>query len=139
MFVISALASVISAQTFQSCAAGIYNVESTSISPYPLVHGQNVTIHAFGTTSGVITNGSSLDVSVYKGRIRIYHQTLDLCAQSLLQTPPVSCPIAPGNQTLDVTQLVPSIIPAGTYNMTIVGTNGDKSTINCLTSNIQVV
>ncbi|KAJ3323653.1 Phosphatidylglycerol/phosphatidylinositol transfer protein [Boothiomyces sp. JEL0866] len=139
MIAFSVLAAAISAQTFQSCAAGIYNVQSTSITPYPLVHGQNVTIHAFGTTSGVINNGSSIEVSVYKGKIRIYHQTLDLCAQSLLQTPPVSCPIAPGNQTLDVTQLVPSIIPAGTYNMTIIGTNADKSAINCLTSNIQVV
>ncbi|KAJ3323652.1 Phosphatidylglycerol/phosphatidylinositol transfer protein [Boothiomyces sp. JEL0866] len=138
MLVLSALAAFASAQTLQSCGTGIYNVKSTSIKPYPLIHGQNVTIHATGTTSGVIKSGASIDVSVYKGKIRIYHQTLDLCAQSALQKPPVKCPIAPGNQTLDVTQLVPSIIPPGIYNMTIVSTNADKSPINCLTSNIQV-
>ncbi|KAJ3274615.1 Phosphatidylglycerol/phosphatidylinositol transfer protein [Terramyces sp. JEL0728] len=139
MFVLSLFAAAISAQTLQSCGTGIYDVTSSSISPYPLVHGSNVTIHALGVTSAPITNGSTIDVSVYKGKIRIYHQSMDLCAQSLKQTPPASCPIPAGNQTLDVTQLVPSIIPAGTYNLTIVATNGDKTSINCMTSNIQIV
>ncbi|KAJ3315226.1 Phosphatidylglycerol/phosphatidylinositol transfer protein [Boothiomyces sp. JEL0838] len=138
MWLLSALAAIASAQTLQSCGGGIYNVKSTSIKPYPLVHGQNVTIHATGSTTGVINNGAMIDVSVYKGKIRIYHQTLDLCTQSALQKPPVKCPIPKGNQTLDVTQLVPSIIPPGVYNMTIVSTNADKSPINCLTANIKV-
>ncbi|KAJ3274616.1 Phosphatidylglycerol/phosphatidylinositol transfer protein [Terramyces sp. JEL0728] len=139
MIAASILAAFVSAQTLQSCGGGIYKVKSSSIVPYPLVHGKNVTIHAAGTTTGVINNGATIDVSVYKGKIRIYHQTLDLCAQSAMQKPPVKCPIPKGNQTLDVTQLVPAIIPPGTYNMTIVSTNVDKSPINCLTSNIKVV
>ncbi|KAJ3308603.1 Phosphatidylglycerol/phosphatidylinositol transfer protein [Boothiomyces sp. JEL0838] len=139
MLALSLLAAAASAQTFSACGTGgIYTVDKTNISPYPLVHGKNVTIFATGTTTGVINQGASIDVSVFKGKIRIYHQTLDLCQQSLLQDPPVTCPVPAGPQTLNVTQLVPSIIPAGQYVMTIATTNADGSAVNCLTSNIQV-
>ncbi|KAJ3268476.1 Phosphatidylglycerol/phosphatidylinositol transfer protein [Terramyces sp. JEL0728] len=139
MLALTVLAAVASAQTFSTCGTGgIFTVDTTSITPYPLVHGKNVTIFATGPSTGAINQGASIDVSVYKGKIRIYHQTLDLCQQSLLQTPPIACPIPAGPQTMNVTQLVPAIIPAGQYVMTIATTNADGSAVNCLTSNIQV-
>ncbi|KAJ3308604.1 Phosphatidylglycerol/phosphatidylinositol transfer protein, partial [Boothiomyces sp. JEL0838] len=137
---LAVLASATLAQTFADCPSSVgqtTEVYASNISPYPMQKGKNVTITTSGTNTAEIVQGANIEVSVFKGKIRIYHTTLDFCEQSALSGTP--CPIPTGNNTLVVTQLVPSIIPAGNYLMQISATNGDasKTFINCIQSTVQ--
>ncbi|KAI8903851.1 ML domain-containing protein [Gorgonomyces haynaldii] len=120
-----------------SCGAAtdiLTKLDSVTVNPYPVVAGKPLSISASGLTTADIVNGAKLKVVVKLGPLPVYSKEKDVCSQ-----PGITCPIPAGQNTINVSQDIPDIVPAGNVNVEVTMTNADGAKIACLNGKIQIV
>jgi hypothetical protein len=100
---------------------------SVTITPNPPVKGKTLTVDASGKIASEITSGNINAVIDILG-IPVINKNIDLCSAS----PKVTCPIPAGQQSLELSQLIPSSVPSGDYTGKVVATNQDGKQIACV-------
>ncbi|KAF9957096.1 hypothetical protein BGZ65_002251, partial [Modicella reniformis] len=100
------------APTFTNCAAGLpdLNVTSISMSPFPPCIGQTMCFNLTSTLSAPITEGGRLTFEGRYLRRRIYVDEQDACGVLAVQGQP--CPIPTTSSSLKVCILLKPTIPA---------------------------
>ncbi|KAI8903849.1 MD-2-related lipid-recognition domain-containing protein [Gorgonomyces haynaldii] len=109
-------------------------LDEVVLTPYPVVAGQPLVVSIRGATSANITQGASVHVVGKLAFIPVLTKDIDVCSQ-----PGVTCPIAAGDNEIQVTQSIPAIAPAGNLNIEIGVKNGDGAQVACLKGPIKIV
>ncbi|KAJ3278631.1 Phosphatidylglycerol/phosphatidylinositol transfer protein, partial [Blyttiomyces sp. JEL0837] len=102
-------------------------VTNITLSEYPVVPGTNLTISFAGNLTVPVVNGTKIRVTAKVGFFTAYDQTIDVCSQEN-----VTCPYAPGPQTLSFLFPVPSNVPNVTADVKAVGTLPDGTELACI-------
>ncbi len=77
-----------------------------------------------------------LAVAAKVGPVTVVQQTVDICKLSTEQGFP--CPIAAGQQTLNITVVIPENTPKLSYNIKGVAKNADGKQIVCIEGSVKV-
>lgn len=101
----------------------LLSVSNFTISPFPPVIGQNVTLYASANLTVPIVNGSYATITVAMAGVPIHSQTFDLCSDYNLLVDQ-ACPIQPQQLEISYSMPVPTSIPAVALNVTIQAFNG---------------
>ncbi|KAJ3256761.1 Phosphatidylglycerol/phosphatidylinositol transfer protein [Boothiomyces macroporosus] len=112
-------------------------VQQVTLAPYPIPAGQPIVIAATGSLSSTITQGTVVNVAVKLGFIPLINKKLDFCAEAAKVN--ISCPIAPGPQQIQLTEVIPSSAPAGTFDLHITVDDPSNNEIVCLSGKVQIV
>ncbi|KAJ3268718.1 Phosphatidylglycerol/phosphatidylinositol transfer protein [Terramyces sp. JEL0728] len=123
----------------KSCgtSADTLTVSQVTLAPYPIPAGQSIVIAASGALSSTIVAGTVVNVAVKLGLIPLINKKLDFCDEAAKVN--VSCPIAPGPQQIQLTELIPSSVPAGTFDLHITVNDPSNNEIVCLAGKVQIV
>lgn len=117
----------------------ILSFSELTMTPYPVVAGQDVLVNITGSLSHDITQGAKAKVTTKLGPVPVFSLDIDIC--SALPSGQ-SCPISAQNgaiQSLLLTRSVPGLVPGGSFKMQMYIADGDGSSIGCLFGNIQIV
>jgi C1A family cysteine protease len=95
-------------------------ISSLDVSPFPPSAGGTLTISAAGSVDKQVTEGN-FELTVKYGRIKLIHETGDLCTFS----DKFSCPQNAGSLTLDYSVALPSMVPKGDYMVTLSASDSD--------------
>ncbi|KAJ3319731.1 Phosphatidylglycerol/phosphatidylinositol transfer protein [Boothiomyces sp. JEL0866] len=112
-------------------------VNQVTLAPYPIPAGQPIVIAASGSLSKAVTQGTIVNVSVKLGFIPLINKKLDFCAEAAKVN--ISCPIAPGPQQIQLTEVIPSSAPAGTFDLQITVDDPSNQEVVCLSGKVQIV
>jgi len=116
----------------------IFDIEYVNLSPNPPVPGENLTIHAAGTSSQTIEEGAKIFLQVKLGYITLLRQEMDFC--DAIDNVDLECPLEKGYRTISKEVAIPGAIPKGTYSVSADAyTGGVKKEITCLKGEITFV
>ncbi|KAI8051352.1 ML domain-containing protein [Syncephalis plumigaleata] len=113
----------------------ILQIKEVELTPDPPHKGQTLYIKATGTFSEAVTQGSYAKVIVKYGLIQLIKQTYDLCEN--VSQANISCPIGPGEITLERSVDLPKEIPPGSYRVNAQIFTEDDRPITCLNAAIR--
>ncbi|KAM3586930.1 hypothetical protein VKS41_001979 [Umbelopsis sp. WA50703] len=108
----------------------ILTIEHINLSPDPPVKGQNLDIDFKGTLSEEVVNGSTINLIVKYGVVKLLQKTLDLCEQA--KEIDRECPIPAGEFSFTKTVELPKEIPGGKYTVNAKILTPDEREITCL-------
>jgi hypothetical protein len=108
-------------------SSDILSDATVTIVPDPPVKGKDITVTASGNIKSEITGGNINAVIDILG-IPVINKNIDLCKAS----PKVTCPISAGHHSLEITQLIPSSVPSGSYTGKVIATDQNGKQINCV-------
>jgi len=122
-------AAVCYADIWSNCgqASDHLQIDTVTITPDPPVAGQNITVSASGYLDEIVTNGTVNVVLKYDNFITVVKQTISICESGA-----VTCPIAAGQYSQTITELIPSSVPRGQYNGTVTIADQTGSEIACI-------
>ncbi|GAA5987295.1 hypothetical protein JCM10908_001898 [Rhodotorula pacifica] len=92
-------------------------IESLEVSPDPPKPGHNLTINASGRVNKRIEKGTSADVTVKLGLIRLLTKRFDLCDELANINSSLACPIDPGVYSFTHTVELPNEIPRAKFQV----------------------
>jgi hypothetical protein len=98
-------------KSLYDCSESTYilQIKEVTLNPDPPRKGQALNIKATGIFSEAVTKGSYAQVIVKYGLVRLLNQTYDLCDN--IGQANISCPIGPGEITLEHNIDLPKEIP----------------------------
>jgi hypothetical protein len=114
-----------------------FNFANLTIAPYPVEAGRDVTFALSGELLKNVTEGAQFKIVSKIGFITVDEKTEDLCAKALELG--LSCPLLPGNITIQSSDAVPNVPFGGTATVKINISNGDGSELGCLEGKIKIV
>jgi len=112
----------------------LLEITSLNVVPNPPVKGQTLNMEATGILKDVVTQGSSVDVTVKFGMITLLRKNFDLCSNA--GQVDLECPVDSGTKVLKKAVDLPSQIPPGTYTVSANAYTKDGRSITCVTSTI---
>jgi len=119
---------------FKNCFDGSKaTITSLDLSPYPIVKGAPLTVDAVGTLGEQLTAGGYTLLVKFLG-IQIFQQTGDICTLD----PSFACPVPAGPISIKDTATIPSIAPAGSYEITLNATDQNGAVLLCAVIPIQI-
>ncbi|GAA5867036.1 hypothetical protein JCM3774_003763 [Rhodotorula dairenensis] len=92
-------------------------IESLEVSPDPPKPGHNLTINASGRVNRRIEKGTSADVTVKLGLIKLLTKRFDLCDELANINSSLACPIDPGVYSFTHTVELPNEIPRAKFQV----------------------
>ncbi|GAA5960646.1 hypothetical protein JCM8115_001781 [Rhodotorula mucilaginosa] len=92
-------------------------IESLEVSPDPPKPGHNLTINASGRVNRRIEKGTSADVTVKLGLIKLLTKRFDLCDELANINSSLACPIDPGVYSFTHTVALPNEIPRAKFQV----------------------
>jgi hypothetical protein len=116
---------------------GKFDVESVVLTPYPIVSGAELQVAASGLLHQKVLEGAKVVISVKFGPFTLFSKTVDLCEEAAKND--VFCPIEVGQTILKAGQLVPSIAPAGSYNLEFRVKNPDGTNLACVAGKVAII
>mmetsp|Transcript_33880 Transcript_33880/g.61174 ORF Transcript_33880/g.61174 Transcript_33880/m.61174 type:complete len:332 (-) Transcript_33880:386-1381(-) len=124
----------IQAINWSICDAGtsLYRPETVTLVPDPPVAGKDATFSIVGTLDGPAITGGRVDYKVLVFGIPIYENTIDLCQTT-------TCPIEPGQYTIELLQSLPSYAPKGNYHLQVNMYDDDNNEIFCIKVDFHLV
>lgn len=130
-----ALAGAAYAHDFEVCSGETnkLGITDVTLNPDPVVPGENLSVTVSGKTTVDVTEGSAeLDVKFMK--IKIFHQTFDICKDL-----GVSCPIKAGQEwTGKITQPIPKELLKGKVEVDIKLADDKKADLGCVDLKVQI-
>eukprot|EP00250_Pteridium_aquilinum_P023099 c26197_g1_i1 orf=114-569(+) len=133
MFLLAFSPAVIASSSWKPCGPSEdyqVTVKDVKVNPDPVTRGGNATFEIPAIASETITGGT-ITVQVYYLGVPVHAEEEDLCVRT-------SCPILPGEFSLNNSEGLPSYAPTGSYrlDMRIVNEAGDLLT--CLKINFRI-
>lgn len=110
----------------------LHNLNVT-LTPDPPVKGQNVSVIASGTLDEEITGGE-VAITVTVLGIPVINEKKALCNDFK----EVVCPIPSGPWTLRITELLPSWIPSGTYELKGIISDQNSQEVACISAQLNI-
>ncbi|KAJ5806428.1 uncharacterized protein N7503_004030 [Penicillium pulvis] len=131
IFLASTLATTTSGFQWNPCGldSDIFQPLGVAISPDPPKSGEPANITIKGILSEPIEDGSSVQITVKLGLIKIYNKNIDICGDFLDGTG-ISCPIPPGD--LSITKTYNLEFPPAKLTTHVEAYNADDADISCL-------
>ncbi|KAN0064023.1 hypothetical protein ACQY0O_003629 [Thecaphora frezii] len=120
------------AWSWTDCGSDGVIIKDIQVSPDPPRPGQNLTIHAKGSTSIDIRDGSRADVVVKLGLIKLLSREFDICEEARANNAELQCPLTPGDYELSHTVFLPREIPPAKFRVDIQAYNQDDEDLMCL-------
>ncbi|RKP25667.1 MD-2-related lipid-recognition domain-containing protein, partial [Syncephalis pseudoplumigaleata] len=127
---------VASTKTLEICSdsSHILQIQDVTLNPDPPQKGKTLNIKASGTFSEAVVAGSYAEVEVKYGIIRLIKKQFDLCKE--ITQANLTCPIGPGELTLERNIDLPKEIPPGTYIVKAEVYTKDRRPITCLKAKV---
>ncbi|CAO3681149.1 unnamed protein product [Umbelopsis vinacea] len=124
---------VLSTDLITNCGekSDILKIEYINLSPDPPVKGENLDIDFKGYLSEQVEEGSTIDLVVKYGVVKLLQKRLDLCEQA--KEIDRECPIPAGEFSFTKSVELPNEIPGGKYTVNAKILTPDERQITCLT------
>lgn len=107
-------------------------VTSIKISPDPPQPGQNLTVYATGIVYDEIASGSTVNVQVKIGSIKLLTKELDICDEAEKADADIQCPVSEGEYTVAQSVPLPDQIPPAKFNIHVEGQTATEQSLLCL-------
>eukprot|EP00026_Physarum_polycephalum_P020798 Phypoly_transcript_23611.p1 GENE.Phypoly_transcript_23611~~Phypoly_transcript_23611.p1 ORF type:complete len:160 (+),score=28.23 Phypoly_transcript_23611:62-481(+) len=109
-----------------------FQLSTVTITPNPIVKGQNVTISVTGTMEETVTSGTA-SVKVEYGIITVFNKDESIC-----DPPVLPCPIPQGPWTKVYTVLLPGDAPGGTYKAQSTVVDQNNAQLLCVNADLKI-
>nr|XP_024385765.1 putative phosphatidylglycerol/phosphatidylinositol transfer protein DDB_G0278295 [Physcomitrium patens]PNR46598.1 hypothetical protein PHYPA_013717 [Physcomitrium patens] len=106
-------------------------LKNVSVSPDPVISGEDVTFIVPAYTKKDITKGSVV-VSVSFHGITVHTERSDICSKA-------RCPIPPGEFVLENTEILPGFTPPGSYKIKLQFVDESDKQLACADINFSIV
>ncbi len=103
----------------------------------PIKKGGDVVFKLVGSNSEPVGEGTTMDVSVKMGGIKVLEETMDFCKE--IQQAGLSCPMPAGPITIEKTIPLPAEILVGNYNVHVVMKTGAGKQVTCADATFKIV
>ncbi|GAA6019578.1 hypothetical protein JCM8202_001860, partial [Rhodotorula sphaerocarpa] len=108
-------------------------IQSLQVKPDPPKPGHNLTINASGRVNSRVEKGTSADVTVKLGLIKLLTKRFDLCDELANINSSLACPLEPGDYSFSHTVELPMEIPRAKFMINaVVKTPVVEEEVGCL-------
>ncbi|KAI8889613.1 hypothetical protein K501DRAFT_208102 [Backusella circina FSU 941] len=111
-------------------ANDLLTIDYVNLTPDPPVKGQNLTIDFKGQLSETVPEGTTVDIIVKYGVVRLLTKKFDFCDQ--IKHVDETCPIPEGELSFTKDVSLPKEIPPGKYMVHAEVLTPDKKRVTCL-------
>ncbi|EAU93053.1 vacuole protein [Coprinopsis cinerea okayama7 len=107
-------------------------VLSLDVFPDPPKPGKDMTVKVKAKVAETIEEGTTADVVVKTGLIKLLDKTFDVCKEARDNNVTVQCPVEPGVYEIEQTVALPREVPRAKFHVNIEGYSPDDDPLLCL-------